>query len=96
MQRTQIYIPDELRMEIDTLRKEARKSLSEYTRVALEDRVKKDKKKKVDLKILADAFIGSSTKTDAEIQKWLDWVRDERRLSDEVREKRLQKALKKK
>lgn len=94
LQRTQIYLPQDLRREVDRLRKETNESLAEYTREAIKERVKKEKKKKVNLKKLADAFIGSSTKTDAEIQEWLDWVREERRLSDEVREERLQKALK--
>lgn len=96
LQRTQIYLPEELRREVDALRKETNESLAQYAREAINDRVKKDKKKKVDLKKLADAFIGSSTKTDAEIQEWLDWVREERRLSDEVREERLQRALQRK
>lgn len=96
MLRTQIYLPKELRREVDVLRKETNESMAQYAREAIDDRVKKDKKRKVDLKKLADAFIGSSTRTDAEIQEWLDWVREERRLSDEVREERLQRALKKK
>lgn len=83
MLRTQIYLPEELRMDIDALRKETKKSLAEYARVALQEQVKKDKKKKVDLKMLADAFIGSSTKTDAEIEEWLDWIQEEKRLVDE-------------
>lgn len=96
MLRTQIYLPEELRRDIDRITKDSNQSLAEYARNAIEKEVKKDKKRKVDLGKLADAFIGSSTKTDAEIQEWLDWVREERRLSDEVREERLQKALKKK
>lgn len=94
--RTQIYLPEELRREVDRLRKDTNESLAGYARKAIKERVKKDKKKKIDLKKLADAFIGSSTRTDAEIQEWLDWVREDRRLSDEVREERLQRALKKK
>lgn len=96
MLRTQIYLPEDLRKEIDLARKRTGESLSDYLRKAAKDRAKKERKEKVNLKKLADEFIGSSTKTDAEIQDWLDWVREERRLSDEVREERLQKALKKK
>lgn len=96
LQRTQIYLPSDLRQEIDRQRHQTGESLAEYLRKAAEQRLKAGKKKKADLKKLANAFIGSSTKTDAEIQEWLDWVREERRLSDEVREERLQKALKRK
>lgn len=96
MLRTQLYLPEELRQEVDKLRKDSNESLAEYARKAIENQVKSDKKKKADLEKLANAFIGSSTKTDAEIQEWLDWVREDRRLSDEVREERLQQALKKK
>lgn len=95
MQRTQIYLPEDLRKEIDRHRYVKGESMAEYTRKALEDRIKKEKRKKSDLEKLADDFIGSSTKTDAEIKQWLDEVREGRRLADEVREKRLQKALKK-
>lgn len=96
MQRTQIYLPEDLRREIDRHRLVRGESVAEYTRKALEDRLKKEKKEKADLKKLADAFIGCSKRSDKEIQEWLGWVREERRLSDEVREKRLQKILKKK
>lgn len=93
LQRTQIYLPEELRQEIDRARYEAGESLAEYLRKSATERLAKRKKKKVDLKKLADDFIGCSTKSDAEIQEWLNWVREGRRLSDEVREERLQKAL---
>lgn len=83
LQRTQIYLPEELRTEVDRLRKDTKESLAEYAREAIKERVKRDKKKKVNLKKLADAFIGSSTKTDAEIQEWLDWIQEEKKLVDE-------------
>lgn len=95
MQRTQIYLPSELRAEIEKRRRVSGESMAEYTRKALEERVKKEKKEKVDLEKLADGFIGSSTKNDAEIQQWLNDVREGRKLADGVREKRLQKALQK-
>lgn len=94
--RTQIYLPEDLRQEIDRDRSKSGESLAEYLRKAAEQRLEKQRKEKTDLKKLADEFIGCSTRTDEEIQEWLDWVREERRLSDEVREERLQKALKKK
>lgn len=95
MQRTQIYLPEDLRREIDINRHKNGESLADYLREAAKQRLNKEKKKKTDLKKLADDFIGCSTKTDDEIQEWLDWVREERRLSDEVREDRLKKAAKK-
>lgn len=42
--RTQIYLPDELRREIDRHRNG--ESLSEYLRKAAEEKIKKDKKEK--------------------------------------------------
>lgn len=83
LQRTQIYLPSDLRQEIDIARREEGESLAEYLRKAAEERLATKQKKKVDLKKLADAFIGSSTKTDAEIQEWLDWIQEEKKLVDE-------------
>lgn len=96
MLRTQIYLPEDLKKQIDAVRRKSGESLSDYLRKAAAEQLKKDKKRKADLKKLADDFIGCSTKTDAEIQEWLDWIKEERRLSDEVREERLQRALKRK
>lgn len=92
--RTQIYLPKDLRREIDRQRISSGESLAEYLRKAAQERVEKENKKKENLKKLASEFVGSSKRSDKEIQEWLDWVREERRLSDEVREKRLQKTLK--
>lgn len=94
--RTQIYLPSDLRQEIDKHRRESGESLAQYLRKAAEQRLEKQRSEKADLKKLAEEFIGSSKKTDKEIQQWLDWVREERRLSDEVREKRLEKAINRK
>ncbi len=96
MLRTQIYLPEELRQDIDRITRDSNQSLAEYARNAIEKQVKVDKKKKVDLRKLEKEIIGCSNRSDKEIQEWLDWARDERRLSDEVREERLQKALNKK
>lgn len=94
LQRTQIYLPYDLRREVDKARALSGQSLAEYTRKALERSLLREKNARVNLEKLADQFIGSSQKSDKEVQEWLDWVREERRLSDEVREERLQKALK--
>lgn len=83
LQRTQIYLPSDLRQDIDRQRRQTGESLADYLREAAKQRLEKEKKKKADLKKLADAFIGSSTKTDAEIQEWLDWIQEEKRLVDE-------------
>ena len=95
MQRTQIYLPDDLRKKIDNYLALSRDSLAGFLRKAATERLKGERNRKEDLKNLADNFVGSSMKTDKEIQKWLDSVREERRLADEVREERLQKILKK-
>ena len=95
MQRTQIYLPEELRQEIDRLRKSTKESLAEYVRKATKQRVEKDKKQKVDLKKLADSFIGCSSRTDEEIQEWLDWIQEEKRLIDEKIYARWEEARKK-
>lgn len=52
MLRTQIYLPEELRKEIDKHRA-SDESLSEYLRKAAEEKLVKDKKQKVNLKKLA-------------------------------------------
>lgn len=91
--RTQIYLPEDLRQEIDKDRSRSGESLAQYLRKAAEQRLEKQRKEKADLKKLAEEVIGSSNRSDQEIQEWLDWIREERRLSDEVREERLQKAL---
>lgn len=96
LQRTQIYLPYELRRAIDRVRASSGESLAEYLRKGAEIKLKQDKKRKADLKKLADRFIGSSKRSDQEIQEWLDWVREERRLSDDRLEERWQKASKRK
>lgn len=95
MQRTQIYLPEDLRKEIDKARSRKGQSLSDYIRNASEERVKKDKKEQADLEKLADEFIGCSTRTDAEIQEWLDWIQEEKRLVDEKIDARWEEARKK-
>lgn len=93
IQRTQIYLPEDLRHKIDRQRRQTGESLAEYLRKAAEKRIEADRKRKTNLKKLAEEFIGSSRKSDKEINEWLDWVKEERRLSDEVREDRLEKAI---
>lgn len=59
LKRTQIYLSEELREEIDKLRRGSGESLAEFLRKAAEEKIAMSKKKKVDLKKLADEFIGS-------------------------------------
>lgn len=90
--RTQIYLPADLRQEIDRNRRESGESLADYLREAAKQRIEKDKKRKVDLKRLAEDFIGSSKKTDKEIGEWLDWIKEEKKLVDERIDEKWDKA----
>lgn len=95
MQRTQIYLPEELRREVDRHSKARGESMAEYTRKALEDRLKKEKKEKTDLKKLADRVIGSLKISQEEAEKWVQEIREDRRLSDERLDRRWTQAQKK-
>src|SRR5438045_1920320 len=96
MLRTQIYLPEELRKEIDAARRWSGKSLSDYLREAAEEKTKKDKQKKQDLKLLAEQFVGSAkgTRSKKEINNWVQEIRKDRRLEDEHWEKRWDEAVK--
>lgn len=90
--RTQIYLPEDLRQQIDKQRRQTGESLAQYLRQAAEQRLEKQRKEKVDLKRLAEEFIGSSRKTDKEIKDWLDWIKAEKRLVDEKLEEKWARA----
>lgn len=92
MQRTQIYLPEDLRKEIDRYRYSQGESMAEYTRKALEDRIKREKKEKTDLKKLADEVIGSLKISQDEARKWIKEIKKDRRLSDERLERRWAQA----
>lgn len=95
MLRTQIYLPEKLRREIDRQRASKGKSLGEYMRDAAQKEVERDKRRKEDLKILADRISNfKSTRTQKEIDDWLEEIREDRRLSDERMEKRWLEARK--
>ncbi len=94
LQRTQIYLPEELRREVDVLRRETNERLAQYAREAINDRVKKDKKKKVDLKKLAMEVIGSLKISQEEANEWIREIREDRKLSDERLERRWADARK--
>lgn len=83
MQRTQIYLPSDLRREIDRQRHMKGESMAEYTRKALEDRIKREKKEKADLKKLAEEFTSGVTKSGWEgidVLKWQREIRKDRKI----------------
>ena len=89
--RTQIILPRELRLEIEEQRKLTGESLAEYLRIAVRTRLERERKKKTDLRKLADDVIGSIKPgsggwggVDAD-----KWIRQTRREEDEHWLKRL-------
>ena len=96
MLRTQIYLPEELRREIDKDRHESGESLADYLREAVKERLEAKRKKKVDLKKLADMIRNmKSARTKKEAEDWIKEIREDRRLSDERLERRWAEANKK-
>ncbi|MBI4039166.1 hypothetical protein HY384_04395 [Candidatus Daviesbacteria bacterium] len=93
MQRTQIYLPEDLRQEVDRLRKGTKESMAEYVRKATQKRVQEDKKKKADLNKLADEVIGSLKIDKKTANRWIKEIREERRLGDQHWEERWDQAL---
>jgi metal-responsive CopG/Arc/MetJ family transcriptional regulator len=94
LQRTQIYLPNDLRQELERYR--SGESLSEYLRIAARERLRRQKKKKADLKKLADEVIGvaKGLRSEKEIEEWEKEIREDRRLSDERMLKRWDEAKK--
>lgn len=95
MQRTQIYLPIDLRKEIDKQRVSSGESLAGYLREAAEERLKREKKRKEDLKKLADQ-LGSlaGTRTREEAEEWIREIREDRKTADERLDKRWAEAHK--
>lgn len=91
--RTQIYLPEDLRQEIDRDRSRSGESLAQYLRKAAEQRLEKKRKEKADLKKLADEVVGSLRIDKKTANKWIKEIRDERRLEDEHWEKRWDQAV---
>ncbi len=84
MQRTQIYLPEELRREVDRHRAQTGESLAEYIRKAMEERTKMTKKREIDLKKLAKR-VTSGVKVSGwgdreEILKWQREIRKDRKI----------------
>ncbi len=83
MLRTQIYLPEELKKDIDRDRAWRGESLAEYARQAMETRVKQGKKTKIDLKKLAKEITSGVEKSGWEgidIAKWQREIRKDRKI----------------
>ncbi|MEK7521704.1 MAG: ribbon-helix-helix protein, CopG family [Patescibacteria group bacterium] len=81
MLRTQIYLPEELRKEIDKVRRTTGETLSDYLRKAAEQRAKREKREKIDLKELADEVTSGVEKSGWEgvdVSSWQRSMREDR------------------
>lgn len=94
--RTQIILPKDLRLQIEIQRKLSGESLAEYLRIAAKERLEREKKKKADLKKLAEE-IGNLARTNKrskkEVEGWIREIREDRKRSDERMLKRWDEAL---
>lgn len=82
-QRTQIYLPKNLRQAIDRDRREKNESLADYLRTAAEERLARKKKQKADLKKIAEDFTSGVTKSGWEgidVLKWQKEIRKDREI----------------
>ena len=82
-QRTQIYLPNNLRQAIDRDRREQNESLAEYLRKAAEERLTRRKKQKADFKKLAEEFTSGVVKSgweDIDVLKWQREIRKDRKI----------------
>lgn len=83
MQRTQIYLPEDLRREIDKHRAQTGESLANYVRKAAEDRLKKNKNKKKNARQIVIEAISSvdperSGWKDVDVVEWQRAMREDR------------------
>lgn len=84
LQRTQIYLPRDLREEIDKLRALTGESMAEYMRKAARLRVKREmenKKEKQDLKKLAKEITSGVKKSGwdgVDVMRWQREIREDR------------------
>ena len=95
--RTQIILPKDLRLQIEIQRKLSGESLAEYLRIAAKERLEREKKKKADLKKLAEE-IGNLARTNKrskkEVEGWISQIRKDREEEDRHWMKRWNEALK--
>ena len=73
--RTQVIIPQNLRNEIESARRVTGESLAEYLRKATRERLERERKKRVNLELLARK-IGTVKKSGWEGLDVLEWQRD--------------------
>ncbi|MEK7616495.1 MAG: ribbon-helix-helix protein, CopG family [Patescibacteria group bacterium] len=83
--RTQIYLPKDLRAEIDRQRASSGESLAEYLRKAARKRLEEERKEKEELKKLADELGGSIDPKESgwagvDINKWQREIRRDRKI----------------
>lgn len=83
MLRTQIYLPEKLRREIDKQRAQTGESLSDYVRKAAEKRVQRNKKRKksaqaVIREVLASMDPKKSGWRDVDVLEWQREIREDR------------------
>jgi len=82
-QRTQIYLPADLRREIDRQRVSSGESLSDYLRQAARQRLKAEKEGKEDLKKIA-AELGKGVKKSGwegiDVLRWQREIRRDRKI----------------
>ena len=76
--RTQIIIPQNLRNEIENARRITGESLAEYLRKATQERLEREKKKSVNLELLARK-IGTLKKSGWQGLDVLEWQRNMRK-----------------
>lgn len=82
-QRTQIYLPSDLKRDVNHLRRVSGESMAEYIRKATKERVEKDKKEKQALKKLASELGSLVTKSGWEgidVIKWQREIRKDRKI----------------
>ena len=99
MLRTQIYLPEGLRKEIDSARRWSGKSLSDYLREAAKEKTVKDKKEKEKYKKLANNFMEfakSNPRTKESAEAWVRQIREDRKREDDHWLKRWGEAISKK
>lgn len=93
LQRTQIYLPSDLREDIDRERRLTGESLGEFLRAGARERLKEKRKRKKDLEKLAESIASlKPSKTRKEVDAWIKEIRRDREESDKRMEDRWEKA----
>lgn len=79
--RTQILLPRELREEIEKARNVYGETLAEYLRKAVQQRIRREQKRKIDYQTLAREVIGvvrESSWKGTDVMKWQKEMRQDR------------------